>query len=402
MQSRRKLSLLAGAVFLMATSAIGPGFLTQTAVFTAQFGASFGFVILASILLDIGAQLNVWRAVAVSERRAQDLANGVLPGLGHLLAALVVLGGLAFNIGNIAGAGLGLNVLTGWSVEVGAALSAVLAIGLFLSKQAGLAMDRFAQALGVLMIGLMFYVAVTARPPIGDAALRSVVPQIAETDRPAFLPAIMILVGGTVGGYISFAGAHRLLEGGVTGVQSLPSVDRSAVTGILVTACMRVLLFLAALGVVAQGNVLDGANPPASVFRLAAGDVGFRLFGLVMWSAAITSVVGSAYTSVSFLRTFSKTIDQRYRWFIVGFIGVSTLVFLAVGRPVALLILAGALNGLILPIGLGIMLLAVRRRSIVGDYRHPLWMTIAGAAVVAVMSYLGIVTLYNELPKLFG
>ncbi|CAM5622826.1 hypothetical protein [Bacillus safensis FO-36b] [Bacillus safensis subsp. safensis] len=104
-------SMLMGAAFLMATSAIGPGFLTQTTVFTQQLAASFGFVILISILLDIFAQTNVWRIIAVSEKRGQDIANMVLPGLGYVLAFLIVIGGLAFNIGNIAGAGLGFQVI---------------------------------------------------------------------------------------------------------------------------------------------------------------------------------------------------------------------------------------------------------------------------------------------------
>lgn len=56
-----------GAAFLMATSAVGPGFLTQTATFTESLMASFGFVILISIVMDIGVQLNVWRVVAVSK-----------------------------------------------------------------------------------------------------------------------------------------------------------------------------------------------------------------------------------------------------------------------------------------------------------------------------------------------
>ena len=90
-------SVLLGAAFLMATSAIGPGFLTQTATFTQTLLASFGFVILLSILLDIGAQLNIWRIIAVSEQRAQDIANKVLPGAGYLLALLIVMGGLALN-----------------------------------------------------------------------------------------------------------------------------------------------------------------------------------------------------------------------------------------------------------------------------------------------------------------
>ncbi len=81
-KEKQNWSLLLGAAFLMATSAIGPGFLTQTSVFTDQFRASFAFVIFASIVLDIGAQINVWRIIVVSERRAQDLANELLPGLG--------------------------------------------------------------------------------------------------------------------------------------------------------------------------------------------------------------------------------------------------------------------------------------------------------------------------------
>jgi Mn2+/Fe2+ NRAMP family transporter len=188
----------------------------------------------------------------------------------------------------------------------------------------------------------------------------------------------------------------------VRGVEALPQVTRSSVSGILVTAVMRVVLFLAALGVVAQGLTPDPSNPPASVFRLAAGEFGYRLFGVVMWAAAISSVAGSAYTSVSFLRTLSPTIERRRTWFVVGFILVSTVVFLIVGRPVRLLILAGAVNGLILPIALGVMLAAAHRHGIVGDYRHPRWMTFAGVAVVVVMAAMSAYALVTELPKLFA
>lgn len=393
-RSSSRWSLLLGAAFLMATSAIGPGFLTQTTVFTQQLAASFGFVILASIILDIGAQLNIWRIIAVSGRRGQEVANLVLPGLGHLLAVLVAFGGLAFNIGNVAGAGLGLQALSGLAPETGAWISAAIAIGLFLVREAGRAMDRFAQLMGVLMICLTIYVAFTSAPPVGEAIFRSVVPETVS------VMAIVTLVGGTVGGYITFAGGHRLLEAGLRGSSALPEVTRSAISGITLASIMRIFLFLAALGVVSQGLTLDAANPPASVFSLAAGPVGYRLFGAVMWSAAITSVIGSAYTSVSFIRTFSPALERNHRWVIIAFILLSTLVFSAVGRPVKVLILAGALNGLILPLALGTMLAAAYRRKIVGDYRHPLWMTVYGAVVVALMTYMGGHTLVTELPKL--
>ena len=374
--------VLLGAAFLMATSAIGPGFLTQTAVFTGQLGASFGFAILVSIILDIGAQLNIWRILTVSGLRAQDVGNAVLPGLGTLVSILVVIGGLAFNIGNVAGCALGLQALFGLDAAIGALLSAGLAIVLFLVRDAGKAMDRFAQAMGALMILLTLYVAVVARPPLAEAVTQSVLPSQFD------ILVIVTLVGGTVGGYITFAGGHRLIDAGMVGVAALPAVSRSAITGIVVTGAMRVLLFLAAFGVVAQGLQLDAANPPASVFRHAAGEIGYRFFGAVMWSAAITSVVGASYTSVSFMRSLHPRFDSAQRGLILGFIIVATALFLIVGRPVKTLIFVGALNGLILPVALASILLATRKRAIVGDYRHPQWLLGFGILVVVVMTLL--------------
>ncbi|GEN35680.1 MULTISPECIES: NRAMP family divalent metal transporter [Aneurinibacillus] len=396
MDKKGTASVLLGAAFLMATSAIGPGFLTQTTVFTSQLAASFGFVILVSIILDIGAQMNIWRVIAVSEKRAQDIANMVLPGLGYVLAFLIVIGGLAFNIGNVGGAGLGLNVLFGITPEMGALISGIIAIAIFVIKEAGKAMDRFAQIAGFVMIGLTVYVAITSQPPLGEAVVRTFVPEKVD-----FL-AIVTLVGGTVGGYITFSGGHRLLDAGIKGREALPQVNRSAVSAIGIASIMRIVLFLAALGIVAQGLALDPKNPPASVFQLAAGNIGYKIFGIVMWAAAITSVVGAAYTSVSFIRTFSSTLEKYHRAIIIAFIAISTIVFVLIGKPVNVLILVGALNGMILPISLGVILVAAYRTKIVGDYKHPLWLTIFGAVIVVVMAIMSGMTMFTELPKLFA
>ncbi|GAA4437572.1 divalent metal cation transporter [Pontibacter saemangeumensis] len=387
--------MLLGAAFLMATSAVGPGFLTQTTVFTQSLGASFGFVILISIIIDIGVQLNVWRVIAVSEKRAQDIADALLPGLGLFIAVLVVLGGFAFNIGNVGGAGLGLHVLLGIPAETGAVIAAAIAMAVFLVREAGKVMDRFAQGMGLLMILLIVFVAITSAPPVGEAVVKTFIPDQVD------MVAIITLVGGTVGGYITFAGGHRLLDAGVKGKSALPEVTKSAVAGISVASLIRVFLFLAALGVISKGLLLDPSNPPASVFQQAAGTLGYKLFGVVMLSAAITSVIGSAYTSVSFIKSFHRSIARNENWVIIGFIAVSTAIFISVGKPVKLLILAGSLNGLILPITLGTILIAAYNRKVVGAYRHPLWLTVFGVLVVLVMAYMGGYTLVQQLPALF-
>lgn len=385
--NKQRSSVLLGAAFLMATSAIGPGFLTQTTVFTQQHAAAFSFAILISILLDIGAQLNIWRILTVSRSRAQDLANELLPGLGYLLALLVVLGGLVFNIANIGGCGLGLKALFGLDTLYGAILSGAISLFIFWMKEAGNAMDQFTRYLGILMVLLTLYVAISSHPPVLDAMRQMVWPEKIDTK------SIITLVGGTVGGYISFAGAHRLLDAGIGGRESIPLVNQSATRGILITGVMRILLFLAALGIVTQGIQLDNGNPAAAVFKSAAGEIGYRFFGMVMWSAAITSVVGAAYTSVSFLKTFHPFIARNEKWFITFFIVCSTAIFATIGNPVQLLIIAGALNGLILPVALAVMLGAAYKSRSMQGYKHPLVLSLIGWLVVAIMGWLSILTL---------
>lgn len=385
------LSVLMGAAFLMATSSIGPGFLTQTTVFTQTLMASFGFVILLSIILDIGTQLNIWRIIGVSGKRGQDIANMVFPGLGYFVSLLIILGGLAFNIGNIAGAGLGFNVLFGVSPAVGAIISGIIAISIFLVKEAGKVMDRFTQIAGFIMILLTLYVAISSSPPVGEAITKTFMPDHID------IISIITLVGGTVGGYITFAGGHRLIDAGIVGKKAVGQITRSSVTGVCVTGIMRVFLFLATLGILTAGFTLDKANPPASVFNLAIGVAGYKVFGLVMWAAAISSVIGAAYTSVSFIRTYSKKLDDNYRWLVIAFIIFSTLVFAIVGKPVTILVLVGTLNGLILPITLGVILVAAHNKKIIGDYKHPVWMTAFGGLVVIMTAYMSIVTIIKFL-----
>ena len=212
----------------------------------------------------------------------------------------------------------------------------------------------------------------------------------------------MTLLGGTVGGYITFSGAHRLIDAKITKEENLDEINRSSIMGIGIATLVRVLLFLAILGVVVKGVSLAAENPAADAFRKGAGEIGYRFFGLVLLSAAITSIVGAAYTSVSFLKTFNKNIEKHEKWVIIGFIIVSTIIMAIAGNPATLLILAGSLNGLILPVTLGICLVASQNKSIMGEnYRHPKVLLILGIIVVLITAYLGVVSL-GSLAKLFS
>ena len=315
----------------------------------------------------------------------------------------MVAGGLVFNIGNVGGGALGFNTLLGIPEMAGYFLAGGVAIVIFLLKNAMNAMDTLTKILGGIMIVVIFVVIIIVRPPVGLALKETVMPTAPIEN---IFPAILTLLGGTVGGYITFSGAHRLIDAGITKKDNLGEITKSSVMGIGIATIVRVFLFLAILGVVvatatSPAHTLDPDNPAADAFRIGAGELGYRFFGLVLLCAAITSIVGCAYTSVSFLKTFNKSIEKNENWFIVGFIAVSTIVMAVLGQPATLLVLAGALNGLILPITLGVCLIASQKKSIMGeDYRHPIWLLLLGIIVVIAAAYLGITSLGN-LGQLF-
>ena len=397
---------LVGAAFLMATSAIGPGFLTQTSLFTSQFlGAMLGIVLIV-IALDIIAQLNIWSVIGSTGLRGQDLANKILPGLGYVVSFVICLGGLAFNIGNVAGAGLGLHILLNIDLKLALGISGVLAILIFVSKNAQGLVDIIVKWLGVIMIVTMLYVVFKSQPSF--SAIFSTAGEVTQNltlgseMSSSMIFAILTLLGGSCGGYITFAGIHRLIDAKITGKENLLQIRKSLFIGISVSGSMRILLFLVVLGVIIHGGVIDKNDPAASAFRQGAGLIGYKIFGLVIFFASITSVIGAAYTSVSFLKTLSTLVANNEKRFIIAFIFVSTLIMIIVGRPTDVLIIVGALNGLILPLMLLIILIASCKKSVMGDYTPSIILRILGLAVVLGMGYFGISEGLKNIIKLIG
>jgi Mn2+/Fe2+ NRAMP family transporter len=283
-----------------------------------------------------------------------------------------------------------LNVLFGISPENGAVIAGLLAIIIFVVKNAMTVMDRTVQVLAVVKVAILIYIICIMAVPYQQAAVHTFMPTKIN------FYAIVTIVGGTVGGYISFSGGHRLLEGGLKGKENIKYVNEGALTGIAVASVIRILLFLAGLAVVIAGFKLDPSNPAASIFKYAAGNFGYKFFGILLFAAGMTSIIGSSFTSTSFLDyAVGKQGDfyQKYRrQLIIGFIVISTVIFYLVGSPAKVLVFVGAANGFVLPIALAIILLASQYKKIVGNYQHPKWLLYSGWFVVLFMAYASIQT----------
>lgn len=115
----------------------------------------------------------------------------------------------------------------------------------------------------------------------------------------------------------------------------------------------------------------------------------------------MTSIIGAAYTSVSFLTAFKKDMTERQRHFAtVVFIAVSLIAYMLITTPpAAMLVFVGGLNGLVLPVGLSIFMYAAWARSdLMGGYRYPRWLLALGVFVCGITWYMG----YKSIGPIFA
>ncbi|MBM38254.1 MAG: hypothetical protein CMO97_04190 [Woeseia sp.] len=382
--------------FLMATTSVGPGFLTQTAVFTNIYKINMAFPVFISAFITFIIVMNLWRIVGVSGMRIQDIANKVAPGIGYIVGIFLALGAVAFNFGNVSGAALGINVLAGIDTSWGALITGFLGSMLFIAHNALKRIDQMARYLGLFLIVLIFYVAIKNMPPILQVVGAAVFP----SDYKNLLLPTLTIVGGAVGGY--YAGAQRLVETELNGENKIAQIDTASWAGISIAVIIRILLFLAVFGVIVTGATLDNANPAADAFRQGAGNFGYFIFGLVLFLASITSVVGNSYMAISLIKTLFPLIARNEKLWCIVFIIFTSLGTILINMPILLLMLAGLINSIILPIVLGIMLLATRRKDIVGDYSHPFYLSLLGFFVVIIMAASSLTNINNFIFQFIG
>src|SRR5699024_10245466 len=170
------------------------------------------------------------------------------------------------------------------------------------------------------------------------------------------------LSGGTAAGYITFTGAHRLIDSGLSGPEHVKDITTTSVMGIIITGVMRVLLFLAVLGVAATGVALSEDNTAADSFFHAAGEFVLRAFVLFIFVAGLSSIIGASYSSITFATTQRVAPRIRNLLAVVFVIGCTILLVVLNSAPLKLLIFADAFNGIIVPNALALLMWVAFRR----------------------------------------
>ncbi len=395
-----------GPGVLVAAAFIGPG----TIVTASRAGAGYGVTLLwavlfsvtaTAILQDMAARVGLAGRRGLAEAIRDSLDNPrIRVGALGLIAVTIVAGNAAFQTGNLIGASLGLNLLTGLPQEalaliVGGLAAALLLTGTYQTIQTAL----------VGLVGLMSVVfctvAVLTAPDIGDLITGFLIPRVP----PGSLLTVLALIGTTFISYNLFLHASTVLERWPDAGRNDENVResrRDTVFSVAFGGLITAAVIVAAAPLFGQGADAADAAAVAAQLEPLLGRAAPIFFGLGLFAAGLTSAItaplAAAYAAGGALGWPPDLRSGRFRllWGFVLATGVLCAVTLG-SAPYQVILLAQAGNGIALPLTLILLLIVANRTRIMGTYRNSRLANVLGVIVVLVISGLALLQLARVL-----
>jgi manganese transport protein len=395
-----------GPGILVTAAFIGPGTVTTASL----AGANYGFVLLWALLFSViatfvlqemAARLGLVARQGLAQALRRSYAGSWLgTAVTLLVVAAIGFGNAAYETGNIAGAALGLQGVTGvggpaWAVAVGLLSGALLASGRYRL------IERALVALVLLMSALFLLTLFMVRPPLTEVAGGLLAPRIPAGG----LLTVIALIGTTVVPYNLFLHASAVQEKWPAG-RNLASALRESRRDAGLSIGLGGLITLAIMGTSATAffggdtplsaaNMAEQLEPllgPAARYFFAAG-----LFAAGL-SSAVTAPLAAAFAVSGALGWDGGLRATRFRLVWLAVLLTGTLLAAAGSRPLAAILFAQAVNGFLLPVCAIFLLLVMNRPAVLGEHTNRPLDNIAGALVVLVTLGLGAL----KLLQVFG
>ncbi len=382
-----------GPGIIVAAAFIGPGTVTTATIAGAQFGVQLVWALMFAtaatiVLQEMSARLGL--ATGAGLGTALRAVHGPR-WLGIVLAALaataVVSGAAAYEAGNLTGAALGLEAITGVPLRGWVALGAVVA-GLLLWSGRYRLLERVLAACVATMGVVFLATAVLVAPALGTLLQGAVWPRLPTG---ADLTALA-LIGTTIVPYNLFLHAAAVRERW-SGPEDLPAARWDLVLAIGLGGIVSAAVVVTAASALDGAEVRSASDMAAQLEPLLgrwashAFALGYAAAGV---SSAITAPLAAAYTVLDTLGRGRDVQRPTARLVWGGCVVVGAVTALASVRPVPLIVLAQVVNGLVLPIVAVVLLVAMNDRSRLGSHVNTWRGNVAGGVVALLCAVLGL------------
>lgn len=378
---------------LIAAAFIGPGTVTSATLAGAGYGLTLLWTLLFAtiatiILQEMAARLGLVTGAGLGTAlRAVRGPAWLGATLATLAAVAVVSGAAAYEAGNLTGAALGLESVTGVPLRGWIGAGTVLAALLLWFGRYRLLERVLAGCVAVM--GIVFVVtAVMVAPRLGSVLTGVMMPRVPTG---ADLTALA-LIGTTIVPYNLFLHAATVRERW-SDPRDLPVVRLDLVIAIalggLVSGAVVVTASVALNGADVR-SAADMARQLTPLLGTRAGQafaLGYSAAGI---SSAITAPLAAAYTVMDASGHGRRIRSPLARIVWVGCIAVGSVTALSSVRPVPLIVLAQVINGLILPVVAVVLLIAMNDPKRLGIHVNGWRANLIGGAVVLLCLVLGL------------
>lgn len=375
---------------------IGPGTVTTAAKAGADFGLpllwALSFATIACLVLqEAAARLTIASGMNLGQAINASRAKG-LPGIPVLVAVCILSGTAAYQTGNLMGSMAGIQLFIKSPAWILVVILGLLAGFLLLVPSVKL----IARILGgiVAFMGLAFHIsAISIKPPLFDVFSGMIRPVIPRDPGGGLL--VLGLIGTTVVPYNLFLGS------GISGGQSI----REMRSGLLVAVILGGIISMAVL---ITGTSVSGTFSFEALGKSLGrflGGLGTVVLGVGLFSAGFTSAVTAPLASAVTVRSLFgdrnpdrwKDGSLRFRlvWILVLLTGVGFGV--AGFKPIPVILIAQALNGVILPFIAIFLFITVNNRIIMKENRNRLGGNILMSLVVFITLIIGLTGLARAL-----
>ena len=383
---------------LVAAAFIGPGTVTTATLAGANFGYALlwalVFATLATIILqEMSARFGTITQMGLGEALRERLEGS--PWRWPLFALIMValyLGNAAYQAGNLSGAALGIEAITGageYTFRLAVLFIAVIA-GVILWRGNYKQIEKTLIALVLLMALAFIATFIVVRPDISEMANGLLLPTIPDGS----LLTIIALIGTTVVPYNLFLHASAS-KTKWEGKENLAAARTDTIVAIGLGGLITIFIVsTAAAGMFARGLSVSGASDMALQLEPLFGAFSGYLLGFGFFAAglssAITAPLATAYAISEITGIEGGVTSPKFRAISLSVLIFGMMAAMTGIKPITIIVSAQFANGLLLPIIAAFLLFAMNQKAMLGEHANGWKANLAGAAVLVIALGLGL------------
>jgi NRAMP (natural resistance-associated macrophage protein)-like metal ion transporter len=392
-----------GPAVLVTAAFIGPGTVTTCSLAGAkfEFALLWGilFSVIATIILqEMSARLGIVSRKGLGEALRFQMSNPFarIASCALVISAIVV-GNAAYQTGNLLGASMGIEAITGidkltigrmdfnvWSILIGSTAFVILLMGSYKI------LERFLVGLVLIMSFVFLATAIMVFPNLSEVVKGALVPSLPANS----VFTVVALIGTTVVPYNLFLHASAVQERWKDSSE-LPKARKDTIVSIVMGGVISMAIVVtSASAIYGSGITINSAGDMALQLQPLLGDwakifmsVGLFAAGI---SSSVTAPLAAAYAMAGILGWERNMKDMRFRaiWAVIIIVGI---VLSGIGlKPIQAIHFAQAANGLLLPLIAIFLLFVMNSKKLLGKYVNKTISNVLGVVVVVITIVLGL------------